>query len=41
MHFREHPDVIDLLQRLATAAVRAGVEFDPKILTVKKDQVPA
>jgi len=40
MHFREHPDVIELLQRLATAAVRAGVEFDPKILTIKTDKVP-
>lgn len=41
MHFRDHPDVVDLLQRLATAAVRAGVEFDPKVLTVKTVQVAA
>lgn len=41
MHFRDHPAVIDLLQRLANEAVRAGVEFDPKILTVRDDQVAA
>lgn len=41
MHFRDHPDVIELLQRLATQSVRAGFEFDPKILTVKIEKVAA
>lgn len=41
MHFREDPEVRDLLQRLANAAIRSGVEFDPKILTVKSEQVAA
>ena len=41
MHFRENAEVRDLLQRLANAAVRSGVEFDPKILTVKTEQVAA
>lgn len=41
MHFREHPAVIDLLQRLANEAVRQGVEFDPRVLTVKIEEVAA
>lgn len=41
MHFREDPEVIDLLQRLANQAVRAGVEFDAKVLTVKVEKVAA
>lgn len=41
MHFRDHPDVVELLQRLATQAVQAGFEFEEKILTVKTVQVAA
>ena len=41
MHFREHPQVVDLLQRLANEAIRSGVEFDAKVLTVKTDKVAA
>lgn len=41
MHFREDQRVIALLQQLANEAVRAGVEFDPKILTVKIELVAA
>lgn len=41
LHFRDHPDVREVLQRLANAAVRAGVEFDPKIITVKEEKVAA
>lgn len=39
--FRDDPAVREVLQRLADAAVRAGVEFDPKILTVKEEKVAA
>lgn len=41
MHFREHADVVELLQRLANQAVRSGVVFDAKVLTVKTEQVAA
>ena len=41
MHFREHPAVTELLQRLANEAVRQGVEFDPRILTVKIEEFAA
>lgn len=41
MHFREHPDVVDLMQRLANQAIRSGVEFDAKVLTVKTLRVAA
>lgn len=39
--FRDEPEVRDLLQRLANAAVRCGVAFDPKTLTVKEEKVVA
>ncbi|HRK67168.1 MAG TPA: hypothetical protein PKY73_06405 [Hyphomonas sp.] len=39
--FRDDPAVREVLQRLADAAVRAGVEFDPKVLTVKEEKVAA
>ncbi|MCA0424024.1 MAG: hypothetical protein LCH61_12000 [Proteobacteria bacterium] len=41
MHFREDPDVRALLQSKANAAIRSGVEFDSKILTVKTERVAA
>lgn len=36
MHFRSHPAVVDLLQRLANEAVRAGEVFEERLLTVKE-----
>lgn len=39
MHFQDHPDMIDLLQRLANAAVRAGETVAG--VTVKEVQVAA
>lgn len=36
MHFREHSDVVEVLQRLATQAVRSGIEFEERVLTVKE-----
>jgi hypothetical protein len=36
MHFRDEPRVIELLQSLATAAVRSGITFPETVLTVKE-----
>jgi hypothetical protein len=41
MHFRGHPKVVELLQVLANEAVRSGVTFDAKILTVQTVETAA
>jgi len=41
MHFRDHADVVELLQRLSTAAVRAGVEFPETVILVEIQKVAA